>query len=591
MNKLKKYLLIILILSWCQFTNAYVLNQTKSGLPVHWPTWMSTIDIYVNSQNSQGLLESTVQSVSTDSINQWNGNAKINVRKNTTQAKDQPELNELYFSTDPNIFGAGVIGVTQVAFKEETGEIVSADVLINDNFPLSLVNTDQYFLGNIITHELGHFLGLGHGQTAGSTMFFEATRGQYQLDDDDKAGLYTIYPTGDLKKGSISGTIIGGKNLTSVFGAYVQAISVKTGKVMGGSISDLNGKFTINGLFLNDQYLIYNGPIVKVGLPNNYSAVRNDYCESSKKYRGSFFQSCAGSSEGFPEAINLNSSSVNVGNVTIRCGLDSPPEYLQKKNLATSDFDVNKYTTSGLGGSFVGFFSALEIGQIGLAQGPHDFFHINFSNVTNWDSISTSPLYLEVKVINQSLYSVFQTTLNITRKVSAVNNNYSTLVLENDGRPNIDKTVRIPINRGDSSDNDFTILVSPQLVNGSYPLNGINYGKNDFFSSVTSFQDSLYFYLVIATVVKQNQDGSFSQVSSKNDLLSDNTRCPDAVNAYALTNFTASGGVAGPDRKKAAGCGTVDLDNAAGGGPGGFMVGLILSFIISYGLSRYSKMA
>lgn len=591
MNKLKKYLQLFIFLSWSQGVGAYILNQTKSGIPVHWPSWNRVVDIYVNSQNGQGLLENEVQSIASNSINQWNGNSKISLNKKTTTGKDQPEFNELYFSNDPNIFGNAVIGVTQVAFKEDSGEIITADILINDNFQFSLAISDQYFLGNVITHEVGHFLGLGHGPTAGSTMFHEAARGQYEIDDDDKAGIYTIYPTGNPNIGTITGTIIGGKNVIPVFGSYVQAISVKTGKIMGASISESNGKFSIGGLAKNDQYIIYNGPVKQLGLPANYANVRSDYCESSKKYRGSFFQSCGGSAEGFPEAVGLNASSVDVGNITIRCGLDSPPEYLQKKKSPLSDFNLNQYTASGIGGSFVGFFSSQEISQISTPQGTHDFFHINLSHITDWDVISLAPLYLELKVVNQSFYSVYKNTINVTRKVSSFDNTRPSFVLEKDGRPNIDSRIQVPINRVNSSDNDFSIQITPESLNTNYSLNGIDYTKSDFFPSTSKLEDNLYFYLVIATIVQRNPDGSFTQVASKNDLLSDNSRCPDAINTYALTNFTAKGVASNSERKKVAGCGTVDFDNAAGGGPGGFMVGIILTFIISYALSRYSKMA
>ena len=106
-------------------------------------------------------------------------------------------------------------------------------------------------------------------------------------------------------------------------------------------------------------------------------------------------------------------------------------------------------------------------------------------------------------------------------------------------------------------------------------------------------QEDQHFYLVTATIVKYNTDGTFTQVSSKNDLLSDNTLCPDGINTYALNSFTAHGGFLNSDRKQVAACGTVidNSDGAGGGGPGGFMIGILLCFIISYVLSRYSKMA
>ncbi len=585
MNKLKKYFIFLLFLSCSQLAQAYILNQTKAGLPIHWPATSSIVDIFVNSQNTQALAETTVQAIATNSISQWNGSAQINLRKNTTFGKEQAGLNVLYFSTDPNIFsGSGVIGVTQVSFKETNGEIVGANIIINDNYVFSTVSTDQSFLGNVITHEAGHFLGLGHGQVSGSTMFYALARGQHVVEADDKAGLYAIYPNGDVTKGSLTGTIVGSKNLIPVFGTHVQAISVKTGKVMGASISELNGKFAINGLPQNDQYLIYTSPIKQLGLPTNYSNAKSDFCEASKKYRGSFFSSCASRSVGFPQALKLNSSSMNVGNITIRCSLDSPPEYFQSKGVTPAVFDVNSYTTSGLGGSFVGFFSTAEM----LSGSARDNFRLNFSQV-NWSAISNAPLFLELKISNQAFNSAFKANVSVKRfsGTSAVVPKYSQ---QTDGWLNIDTVARLPINVANLSDNDFEVSIIPEGMDNGFP-SGIPYAKADYFPSYLDLQDSLYFYLATATIVKDNGDGTFTQVASKNDSLSDNTQCPDAINTYALTSFSASGVPSSSNKKSALACGTVDMDNDPGNGPGGFMVGLILSFIISYALSRYSKMA
>ena len=594
MNKSRISFFIFLIsLAYSQTVFSYVHSQTKSGKAIHWPPANPIIDIYVNSQNTQGLNEATVQSIASDSIQQWNGPAQITLRKNIEVTKDQIGFNELYFSTDPNVFnGTGVIGVTQVSFKEETGEIVEADVLINDTYFFTTNSTDQSFLGNVITHELGHFLGLGHGQVEGSTMFYALSRGQHQIADDDKAGLYSTYPSGSVSLGTLSGTIVGGKNLAVVFGTHVQAVSVKTGKVMGANLSGLDGKFTIDGLPLNDQYFIYTSPIVQLGLPSIYANVKNNFCDSSKPYRGSFFQSCGASSEGFPEAVTFNSASVNVGNVTIRCGLDVPPEYFQKKTNTPNDFDLNSYTTVGVGGTFTGFFSAAEIASSTNTPGSiADHFRLNLSQV-NWNSISpTASLYVELKVMNQSFYSAFKANVNVKRKTS----NYNVApkyVQSADGRINIDTVTRFGINRADSSDNDFEIKIVPEGMEFPTFPTGIPFSKTDLFPSYSDLQDPLYFYLATATIVKNNGDGTFSQLSSKTDSLSDNTTCPDAVNTYSLTNYSATGTTAEGNRKKTAGCGTVDdTGNSKGGGPGGFMVGLILSFIIASALSRYSKMA
>lgn len=588
MNKFKIYLFISFWLSFSQLAEAYVLSQTKSGIPVQWSSTSTTVDLYVNSQNTQALDETTVQTIAASSVAQWNGVGNINLRKNSTTGQGQAELNELYFSTDPSVFnGSGVIGLTQIGFKETNGEIVEADILINDNYSFSTTTSDASYLGNVLTHEVGHFLGLGHGQVSGSTMFYSLSRGQYKINTDDQAGLYALYPTGSVSKGSLTGTIIGGKNLSPVFGAHVQAISVKTGKVAAAALSESNGRFRIDGLSQNDQYLIYTSPVKQIGLPSYYANVKNDFCESSKSYRGSFYQSCGANSEGFPQALKLASGLLEVGKITIRCGLDVPPEYFQTKGSATTQFDLNSYSPDGLGGSFAGFFSDAEMAS-GTAL---DKFRLNLSGISDWNTVSTSTsLFVHLKIRNQLLYSPFKANVSVTRSgvTTAVAPKYNQ---ESDGWMNIETDVYIPINRATSSDNDLIIQVSPEDMRTSLPA-GIPYTRTDYFPSLDEFGDSLYFYLAIVDIVKSNGDGTYTQVSSRSDILSDNTNCPDAINTYALTDYTTKGKPSdSAERKKVAACGTVDMDNGASGGPGGFMVGLILSFIISYALSRYSKMA
>ena len=587
-NKFKKYIFFLLL--FASVSDAYVHNFTSKGLGVYWPGINPKVDIFVNSDNSQGVAESLIQSIANSSINEWNNFSSITLNKKSTTSKGQDGINEFYFSNDSNFFnGSGVVGLTQVSFNNETGAITEADILINDNFNFVSNNPfDQSYLGNIITHEVGHFLGMGHGQVLGSTMFYVLTRGQYKISDDDKSGIYSIYPNYDSSKGTLSGTIVGGKKLIGVYGAHVQAISIKTGKVMGATISGLDGKFNIKGLAQDDQYFIYTSPLKKIALPRNYINIQNDFCEISTQYRGSFFQSCGSRSLGFPEAIRLDKSLVDVGNVTIRCALDSPPEYFQNKSMASTDFDINSYTESGIGGSFLGFFSSLEIQQINT----HDYFKFDLSNV-NWDNVSPSPLlYLELRVLNQAFYSPFKANVNIKRASGNYDDTSERYIQNSDGFLNIDTTKRILISRSNSSDNEFEIKITPEIIDETYVMPGTLYDRDDLFPSALEFQDNLYFYLVTATIVKDNGNGTYSQVASKNDPLSDNLFCPDAANTYPLTKYTTSGAISDSERKKGATCGTVDMSSDDNGsGPASFALGFIFCLILFYAASRYSKLA
>lgn len=575
--------IVLFILSFStliQRVEAYVHNTTQSDSLVHWTDGLSVIDLFVNPANTQGFSPTSFHSIVANSIAQWDGKSRLSLRKFTTAGLNQENLNEIFFSSDPTIFnGTGVVGLTQVYFKNNTGEIIEADILINDNYTLSDDINDVSYLGNVVTHEIGHFLGLGHSQVMGSTMFYALTRGQNQLSDDDKAGVYSIYPNGDSTKGSISGTIVGGKALTSVFGAHVQAISLKTGKAAGAAISQNNGKFVIDGLALNDQYYIYTSPTAQVGLPTRYNNARYDFCESSQNYRGSFFQSCGKSAEGFPQAVKLSSSSVNVGNVTIRCGLDSPIDYMSRKGGGNIDvFDIQSYTSSGVGNSFVGFFSNSDVQNSRI-----DYFGMNAQGI-DWDSISPSGnLFMEVRVLNQTFFSPFKIKVSIDYGGGTINVSPK-YTQESDGWLNIESVARVPINRLNSSDNWFTVELQPEtMVSPSFP-SGLPYDKVDYFPAGSYFEDSLYFYLATASIVKDNGNGTFTQVASRNYQISDNSQCPDAINTYALTDFTVKRTPASSSRKKDSpfGCGTVDFSggSSGGGGPGGFFIGLILSLFL-----------
>ena len=581
------------MLSWLTSSKAYMQNRTQTDDLIKWSKRFEKLDIYVNTSNTKMISSEDVNAIIADSIGQWNGKSKISLNQKSTSSTNTEGVNEIYFSTDPSIFGNGtaVVAVTQVFLKNNTGEILEADILINDISTFTTIKKSTDFLGNIVSHELGHFLGLGHGQVPGSTMFYTLTRGQNELADDDKAGVFSIYPIpGVDTKGSINGKIIGGKSLIGVFGAHVQAISLKTGRIAGASFSDSDGSFSIGGLERNDQYFIYTKPLSIIGLPSRYNYTRFDYCDSSKNYRGSFFQSCGVAGEGYPQSVKLNSSSVSVGNVTIRCGLDVPLDYIQNKEATLSAFDMHTSVDSGVGNSFVGFFTVKDI-----KKETSDLFKIGYSEI-NWNNISVAgDLYLELKVLNQSFYSPFKASVIVKRNGTTLplTPNY---VEESDGALNLETIVRFNINRFKPSDNDFEISVIPMFLT-SFPFN-----KKDFFPADSYFEDSLYFYLVTASIVEKTGEDTYSHVSYKNEITTDNSSCPDADNTYALTNYNTNGSKANPAKKKekVLACGSVDMSGNSGNGPGGFFIGLIFSLFLcsltssiikQYKSKHYSKLA
>jgi Matrixin len=101
-------------------------------------------------------------------------------------------------SMDP--VSAGTLGLTTVTFDPDTGEIYDADTEINGTVPLGVgasIPSGSYDLASIITHEMGHFLGLAHSAERGATMYALYSPGSTSMRNltaDDQGGICSIYP-------------------------------------------------------------------------------------------------------------------------------------------------------------------------------------------------------------------------------------------------------------------------------------------------------------------------------------------------------------------------------------------------------------
>jgi MYXO-CTERM domain-containing protein len=115
--------------------------------------------------------------------------------------------------------------VTIVWHNQSTGEILDADMMINDELANRFSAGGPYAdcpdtgcpdgspgvpgpadLRSIITHEAGHFIGIGHSDVADATMFSKAERTSAQkrtLAQDDIDAVCDIYPPGSLDESCI----------------------------------------------------------------------------------------------------------------------------------------------------------------------------------------------------------------------------------------------------------------------------------------------------------------------------------------------------------------------------------------------------
>jgi hypothetical protein len=91
------------------------------------------------------------------------------------------------------------IAVTQVTYNPNTGEIYNVDIEVNSNQYLFTVTetTEAYDLVSIMTHEAGHFFGIGHSPKSDATMFASYDPGSTEmrtLTADDQQAMCAMYP-------------------------------------------------------------------------------------------------------------------------------------------------------------------------------------------------------------------------------------------------------------------------------------------------------------------------------------------------------------------------------------------------------------
>jgi hypothetical protein len=99
------------------------------------------------------------------------------------------------------------IALTTTTFDPDTGDLLDADIELNaDGYGLTVSDEAvDYDLLSVLTHEVGHFLGMGHADLPEATMYAIYEGGTTELrtlEPDDVAGICALYPPEDKPKKS-----------------------------------------------------------------------------------------------------------------------------------------------------------------------------------------------------------------------------------------------------------------------------------------------------------------------------------------------------------------------------------------------------
>lgn len=502
---------------------------------------------------------------------EWNGVSSFKIQKVSTSN------NQIKFSNDFSMYGSAVVGVTEVNYNS-SGVINSASILLNEQHydftsTPGMALGNQIYLKDVVTHELGHFIGLAHSEVLNSTMFYSTFPGQSELAADDEAGIRNKYESGH---GKIYGYVKGG-NQIGVLGVHVQAISRARGEAISG-ISDENGYFEIGGLDLNDTYYLYTSKLKNLeALPGYFANVQSEFCPAS--YVGSFFSACGRQNDGLPQGINITSTqkSVDVGVVSINCTMRSQEDYnyekLQSSFSALPIFDYAQEPRWEK--SYVGFFRQSELSTVTYTAS--DKFEVDLSSVA-----SPSGKTFRLRLISQIMGNPLEYHMVVKKNGSQISGSpFQRSTNSPEGTFKLDLAATVALS-ATASTNIFEIEIKARKLSSSYAAYSIPDVLN--FGSEQNLP-----YLLVMDV----QSGG-SLLLDTGAELSDNFSCLDAPFTYPVkkstaiseeTSATASG--QGEAAVVAASCAT--LRPPSGPGPGSFSLVFAFGFFCSLLLSRFVK--
>ena len=198
MNKLS-FIVLAIILAFPNVAYGYTQKYTSGGRLVSWKR--SQVDItVVRTDNCSCPSRTEVISSLERSAATWN-EIPAAPHINITENSDSPEwgidgINGVYLVQDwPFSFRA--LAVTLTTYNDDTGELIDTDIIINGEMRFGLSGErNRYDLDTVLTHELGHVLGLDESDVRGATMFPDTRRGETdrrQLSTDDVDGILSLY--------------------------------------------------------------------------------------------------------------------------------------------------------------------------------------------------------------------------------------------------------------------------------------------------------------------------------------------------------------------------------------------------------------
>ncbi len=259
--------------------------QLYGGHGFVWPASEQPVGYWVANMAHYRMSVEEVATETRAAFAKWESSAQVGISFSYQGLTNQRPFdafdatNTIGFTTREHMAELGLsprtLGVTTWLTDAETGRIIESDILVNPS--LNWTNDPEraggWDLRSTLTHEVGHFLGLGHSNVGrivdgsvleGSAVMWPFSHGAGKslgraLTDDDVTGASVLYPGPGAETGVIRGTVVRAGSGEGVRRAHVTVYDPVRG-VLVGAWTDESGNFEVGGL-ADGHYILRVNPI------------------------------------------------------------------------------------------------------------------------------------------------------------------------------------------------------------------------------------------------------------------------------------------------------------------------------------------